>query len=320
MLYEPKYGNNDLIEDFNPEYRAVLEDFVINLATLGKDKTVNPTDTCVALMKDEGRYCYYFAIGSMMNIISITNRKIFPKESFPAEALDHILEFGGGMGMGIATPKEGESFHGVVHKVTESHMKLLDSIERGYVRKTIKCRKYDGTEIEASIYTDADGNFDRSADKPPSERYINIMTDGARMFGVEQSHIDWLTNHECVPRKDPADFNSHEVPEGDIPTWTNQELRDAKMHYAINGKVIKREFLQNTPKDISGFKKNYEGKHVEIALQRLLYEPKYGIKDKIEDFEPEHRAHCEDTLLMVATMGKDPTVYPTDTVVGLIEY
>ena len=292
MLFDPLYGNNDRIEDFNPEYRCILEDFCITLAELGKDKTINPTDKCVALMKDEGKYVYYFAIGSMMNIVSITNRKVFPVESFPAEALNHILEFGGKLGMGLATPKEGESFHGVVHKLTDTHMRLLDTIERGYARTPITCRKYDGTEMTAYIYTDGNGSFDRSADKPPSERYINIMTDGAKMFGVKQSHIDWLTNHEQVPRKDPADFLSWEVPEG-VPTWTMQEIREAKMHYALNGKVFKREFLNKTP-DLTQFKKGREGRHVEMIIQMMLYEPKYGTHKTIEEFQPEHRAWVED--------------------------
>ena len=184
----------------------------------------------------------------MMNKTSITNRKVIPLESFPAEALDHILEFGGGMGMGIATPMPGKSFHGVLHKVSGEHMKILDGFERGYARKSVKCKLYDGKIVDGTIYTDADGKFDRSADKPPSERYIDIMIAGCEMYGVKQSHIDWLRSIPHVARTRPDDFKKFDVPE-DAPVWTIEELKAKPMHFAVNNKVIHRTFPVKTPAD-----------------------------------------------------------------------
>ena len=68
---------------------------------------------------------WYFAIGSMMNPISIGNR-IETIESKPAELLDYKLYFFGNLGMAEAIPEEGMSFHGVAHRVTPDQMARLD--------------------------------------------------------------------------------------------------------------------------------------------------------------------------------------------------
>ena len=79
-----------------------------------------------------GRTFWYFAIGSMMNPMSLKNRKVVPKESKPAELLDHRLYFFGPLGMAEAIPDEGYNFHGVLHRVDDKTMSELDKIEFGY--------------------------------------------------------------------------------------------------------------------------------------------------------------------------------------------
>lgn len=55
-----------------------------------------------------------------MNPVSLSNREIFPIESWPAEILDFKIYFFGLMGMAEAVPEEGQTFHGVLHKVSPS--------------------------------------------------------------------------------------------------------------------------------------------------------------------------------------------------------
>ena len=116
-------------------------------------------------------YELYFAIGSMVNKVSLNNRKLYPVESNPAELLDYELGFFGQMGMAVAEPKEGSSFHGVLHKLTEAEMISLDGVEAGYARTPAKAKLYDGTVVDCTVYTNKDDGFDRSKDKPPTERY-----------------------------------------------------------------------------------------------------------------------------------------------------
>lgn len=72
---------------------------------------------------------WYFAIGSMLNPNSMANRNLSPLISLPGEALDHKIYFFGTSGFAEAVPEAGSSFHGVLHKMTDEDMKVLDSIE-----------------------------------------------------------------------------------------------------------------------------------------------------------------------------------------------
>ena len=123
----------------------------------------------------EEKTCWYFAIASMMNKISITNRGCFPLDSKPAEIQDYELIWFGPMGMACAQPAAGKSFHGVLHKLTEEHMQKLDKVESSYKRIPSKAKLYDGTIIDCTVYGDPEGKIDHSNDKPPTERYLDIM-------------------------------------------------------------------------------------------------------------------------------------------------
>jgi hypothetical protein len=90
--------------------------------------------------------------------------------------------------MACAEPKEGESFHGVVHKVSETQMKILDGIESIYGRVPSKAKLYDGTMMDCTVYSDPTGkiaDLTNGVNKPPTERYIQIMSEGAASYGVK---------------------------------------------------------------------------------------------------------------------------------------
>ena len=71
----------------------------------------------------------------------------------PAEIIDYKLYFFGIMGMAEAVPEEGQSFHGVLHKINKDQMVILDQIENGYTRVSANVKLYDDSIIEASVYT-----------------------------------------------------------------------------------------------------------------------------------------------------------------------
>ena len=246
----------------------------------------------------------------MMNPVSLNARGIFPVESKPAEILDYDIIFFGGSGMACAEPKEGKSFHGVVHKVSEDQMKILDSIEGTYGRVPSKAKLYDGSILDCSVYSDPTGKIDRSNDKPPTERYITIMTDGAKLHGVKQEYIDWLLNHEKQPRKKPEEFNSYPLPEN-APTWTMEDvlkgngLDGAPIYTLLNGKVLEYvlpDDYKNREERHKWARENLAGKDREIKMNKMLYDPKYGIKDSVAEMTPEHRAALED---MINTWDRD---------------
>jgi len=106
--------------------------------------------------KDKTPNVWYFAIGSMMNPISLKGRALAPVQSVPAELLDCELQFFGPEGMAKAVTKEGTSFHGVLHLMTAEDMAKLDKIEgvdSGFYERTqVKAKLYDGKVQPCTVY------------------------------------------------------------------------------------------------------------------------------------------------------------------------
>ena len=129
---------------------------------------------------------WYFAIGSMMNPMMFSNRGIHPVESMPAELLNHKIIFYSSFGFATAVCSKGNSFHGVLYKMEEKGMKVLDSMEPGYRRTKAKARLYNGVEVECIVYCHSNPKKSNcyKNDKPPTQRYMDIMVEGANHYGV----------------------------------------------------------------------------------------------------------------------------------------
>ena len=393
---------------------------------------------------------YYFAIGAMLNPVSLANRKIFPLESRPAELLNHNIHFFGSIGVAEAVVEEGASFHGVLHKVDADTMAKLDKIERDYVKKTATARCYDGTLVDCLVYCrphslmtdaaavaeapvsvsskpsntvdkiaagevdsqlssprrsesivqgrrrgrrrslcvsdlrikdnietlprmssvsslpshrrlsledidtsgfvispsyvvdkdDADNADDNSSsetgsdntptpatpakhaspthcsDQPPLERYLDIMIDGCRHFGVAEEYIDFLCNHESQPRPIPGEFHSFGVPPDDSPTFTLQEVercdgRDGRpLRITFCGRVLECSLDRNS-QDWKEFVDIHEqvGHVGEMYISRVAYDPKYGTPETLEDFTEEHANYLEDLMWRYMTFTGLPNVW-----------
>ena len=149
---------------------------------------------------------WYFAIGAMMHPYCLETRNMSPQESHPAILLDYKLIWITHMGWACAVPAKGESFHGVLHKVTQKEMDHLDVLEKANTRRTATVRLYDGTEMLCTDYSQTDefiNRPDRQKDKDPRERYIDVLCEGAKIHGVSQGYIDLLKSLPNQPRKTP---------------------------------------------------------------------------------------------------------------------
>ena len=77
-------------------------------------------------------------------------------------------------------------------------MAILDKIESMYTRVQSKARLYDGTIVDCAVYSDAEKKLPRDGEnKPPTERYIDIMIEGATKYGVNPEYIDKIRKLEC---------------------------------------------------------------------------------------------------------------------------
>lgn len=257
-------------------------------------------------MEVEEHFLWYFAIASMMNPVSLHAREIVPIESKPSEIIDYKLRFVGSSGMAEASFSSGSSFHGVAHKLTTEDMKKLDSIESAYDRKPAIIQMYSGERVNGWVYSNKEGLSGLSGlpmgneDGLPSQRYIEIMVEGCKYFGIQKAYIDQLQSIKCVPRPSPADFATFQVP-SEVPTWTMVDVLagngngDNPIYFSLNGKVI--EYIGSRDGFVGSMMVNrFAGRSVDLANARMLYDPKYGLPETLEAITREHAAYRESVI------------------------
>ena len=159
----------------------------------------------------------YFAIGSMMNPISLRMRGLNPVKSRPGILRDYELIFVMTNGMAAARKfdaskhNDRKCIHGVLHRVSRPEMDILSKSESTYViEKNVTIETYkrknetedkkneeqsrdeDNEEkVSAVVYvlnneivkTDPE----RFSENPPGERYIDILKGGAEYYGLDVS-------------------------------------------------------------------------------------------------------------------------------------
>jgi AIG2-like family len=252
---------------------------------------------------------HYFAIGSMMNCVSVRNRNLqleANQKGQPAELLDHQLVFYGCHGFAEVVPKKGASLHGVVYlNVSDDQMKELDHVERDYIRKRATARLYhQDTRISVSVYCRTELEMRKQPlDQPPSARYLQVLTEGAEHYGVDSSYIQFLRDHPCRPRPDPSEYLAFTEPHASMPTMTRQEayqngtgLNGHPLYLTCGPKVIEFRVTPQNQEMVQEFTKTfsqYGDRKVELCMSRLLYDPQFGCPASLEDVTPEHAAYTE---------------------------
>lgn len=274
-------------------------------------------------MTEESRAtCVYFAIGSMCNDTSIRLRGIIPYNSVPAFIRGQKLDFVGALGM--ATIEESENpddkVHGVIHYLTPEHMEKLDQLEGLYDRLPMEAHIYKPHDDTAtSITTVTAGayrvNKDRSTPgntaKPPTERYVDIITRACRQFGVAQSYIDWLLSLEVQPRVKPENYKKfNHLPRvfgpcrvfslPDIKQWDGEEGR--MLCISVNGKVV-RYNGDPSSSDVRMTKARVGGRDGTFMVIQMFYEPIYPVVKSVEEMSKDHKAFAEDMICGLARAG-----------------
>ena len=91
--------------------------------------------------------------------------------------------------MAGAVAEQGAGFHGVLHKMPAEEQAVLDKIEGGYAPTPCKVKLYSGDIRDAVVYVLDDKKMykegQKRVDKPPTERYIDIIKAGCEHFGVK---------------------------------------------------------------------------------------------------------------------------------------
>ena len=219
-----------------------------------------------------------------MNPQSNENRNVWPKVSIPAELPEYELAFYGQSGMAEVIPKPGKKVQGVAHNLDSATFEIMDKLE-GVPRVPVQCKLQDGTIIEAFVYLrPSDVKRGPEIDKPPTERYLEVMVDGARYNRLPKDYINYLRNLDKQPRKKVEEFKKlSDPPTEGMPTFTLQDLKDADgkdgnpLYMSINGVV--RQYLGNDKASITRYEtlRNSNGPHMEFFFAVGMYDPKYGL-------------------------------------------
>lgn len=255
---------------------------------------------------DDTGIVYYFAIGSMMNKTSMKLRNLIPLSSEPGEILDYEIGFFGSGGFAEAKPSPGKSFHGVLHRMTTAQMEGLDRIECLYARAYANVRLYDG-QVRQNCCVYQSNLLLNCSSQPPTQRYLELLIQGAEEHGVLSSYIDYLKTIPFIPRPLPHEFLALEVPSvvENTPHWTEEQLQegdgvqDNPFYFAVNGKVVQYTGVRD---ESSYFFRiscavALPGKHYEPAVSKNVYDPKYGPVKDLEDFTEEHCRYLEDMFV-----------------------
>ena len=259
------------------------------------------------ILSDGQKFVWYFAIGSMMNPISLHLRDLTPLMSYPARCPNHKMIFRGPMGMGDIESCPEAEFHGVVHLLSAEHMACLDTIELGYNRILVNSINYQDQIHAVYIYKMAVNNYSTNL---PSERYLDIIIKGCEYFKVQSDYINRLKEQAVRPRKQPHTFLSIT----DIPPNVFYSEEDLIKHngndpslplwISINGKILEYSGLPSNDhpnyeihKRLYTFiKSRFGGREATHIMAKNLYDPLYKLPLTDSDLCEQQRAEIEDEM------------------------
>ncbi len=126
----------------------------------------------------------YFAYGANLDITAMSLRCPGCRPLCTAILPDHKLVFRSVADVELA---EGQSVHGALYQINQTHLNNLDRFEgypNLYTRKTVTVTLEDDSTLDAVIYQ----MTDRNSYSPPSKFYLDIILSGIRIWGILESY------------------------------------------------------------------------------------------------------------------------------------
>lgn len=252
---------------------------------------------------------WYFAYGSMSNPISLKRRGLVPPESHPAVLEGFELSFMPANGFANIHPCPEGHLHGVVHLITDEELQRLETIEIGYEVQRHRVAPY-GPEAPAPMEADVFINQDEEPRDPPvlpQRRYLRIIEEGLRHFGVDEAWIERACDRCSQPTRAPEDYlraPQAEDPDA-LPVWDARELRaqagEGPYRMALGERVVEvevHEQLHPIYHDIFG--QMLSGDEVTLKMCMAIYEPDLPSVDGPDDITPAHQAWAENMVMEMA--------------------
>lgn len=185
----------------------------------------------------------YFGFGSNMNTRSLRAKGVKPLASRLAVLDGWCLRFNvqhffcheGGVGNIVRSENPKDRVLGVVHDCPDEALERLDVVEaygHGYDRITVNVQVNDKL-VPALCYVGMPEFIDDNC--LPSQRYLNIVTDGAREAGLELGYLQNLMLHPVHKVEQQRPFS---VPLGDYPLFDEVSLLQNPLHTGLYGSVF----------------------------------------------------------------------------------
>lgn len=243
---------------------------------------------------------WYFAIGSMINPISLSLRNLTPIRSYPAQLIGYKIFFsykGFADIARLSDSAEESPSHGVLHLLTEEDFDQLDKIEIHYSRRFVQAKLYDGTYVDSYAYI-IDPAKMGSIQPPdhPTERYLDVIISGCEHYGVNIDYITWLREHPCYARVPPEQFATiKDIPEGVYFTFDELHAMDGSsgkgLALSIDHVVMKSIAADDSHPSVYTFTRlGYIARDCTVAMARVSYDPKFPVAETYERMSAEHRA------------------------------
>ncbi len=185
----------------------------------------------------------YFGFGSNMNMTSLRAKGVEPLVSRPAVLhgwrlrfnVQHFFRNEGGVGNIERTQDLGDRVQGVLYDCPDEALPSLDAAEaygHGYDRITIDVETY-GEQVTALTYIGTPEFINNSC--LPSQRYLNLLIDGARRAGLDADYVNDLLVQPVHPLED---YPPYEPPPGDYPEFDAISLARHPLYTALYGAVF----------------------------------------------------------------------------------
>jgi cation transport regulator ChaC len=143
------------------------------------------------MIADASEALWYFAYGSNMQRATFVQRRgMRPQRSVAGRLLGYRLTFDLPVGPGErGVANHACTTHGVLHLISEAEFATLDRTEGVhsgyYTRVPVMVRESEGRDVEAWTYVSSHG----VAGRKPSERYLNLLLEGAREHDLPADYI-----------------------------------------------------------------------------------------------------------------------------------
>jgi hypothetical protein len=172
---------------------------------------------------------WHFGYGSNTNLASLRAKGVVPRLSERAVLrgwrlrcnVRHFFRHEGGVANIEPTGEVSDTVWGVVHLCEHAHLALLDAAEaygHGYDRVELSVQT-DGGERCALAYVGMPSFLDEEC--RPTQRYLNILVNGAVDAGVDPAYIDALRRHPVHEKLAVPPFVP---PAGDYRSFTPETL------------------------------------------------------------------------------------------------